>query len=134
MIRFLLDTNILSELIRNPRGILREKIGQCGERKAYTSIIVSAELQFGAARKRSARLSARIDIVLASFVVVPFAAPVDRVYGELRAELEKIGRPIGRNDLLIAAQAVHDGSVLVTDNVREFSRVPKLTVENWLRP
>ncbi len=59
--------------------------------------------------------------------------PADRIYGDLRADLTRRGQPIGRNDLWIAAHALLDESVLVTDNVREFSRVPKLEVENWLR-
>ena len=66
--------------------------------------------------------------------VAPFAEPADRIYADIRAELERRGTSIGANDLWIAAQALHNGSVLVTDNVREFGRVPDLTIENWLRP
>ena len=64
--------------------------------------------------------------------IVPFAEPADQVYAELRAHLERAGTPIGPHDLLIAAHALALDLTLVTDNLREFSRVPDLRVENWL--
>jgi tRNA(fMet)-specific endonuclease VapC len=66
--------------------------------------------------------------------ILPFEAPADAVYGRLRASLERVGRPIGGNDLLIAAQATALGYTIVTDNEREFSRIEGLACENWLRP
>ena len=65
--------------------------------------------------------------------VLPFEAPADATYGSLRTRLEQAGRPIGRNDLLIAAHAIATGHTLVTENVREFGRITELSVENWLR-
>lgn len=99
----------------------------------YTTVVVAAELRFGLAKGSSARTSERVERLLSEIRIVPFAEPADRIYAAIRAELERKGTPIGANDLWIAAQALHDGSVLVTDNVKEFGRVPKLKVENWLR-
>ena len=131
--RYLLDTNILSALVRSPRGVVAERIRDIGEADVYTSVIVAAELRYGAVRRGSARLSLHIETVLDAFEIVPWRAPHDRVYAELRFGLEQAGTPIGSNDLLIATQALADGSVLVTDNTREFARISALTIENWLR-
>jgi tRNA(fMet)-specific endonuclease VapC len=98
-----------------------------------TSIIVAAELRFGAAKLGSARLTERLEAVLAVLEIVPFEAPADAVYGRIRAQLEQAGTPIGGNDLLIAAHAITLGDTVVTDNEREFGRVEGLRVENWLR-
>ena len=130
---FLLDTNVISELVRHPKGRVSEHIRETGEGNICTSIIVAAELRFGAVRRGSARLSAQLDAVLGTIAVLAFETPADVVYGELRANLERIGRPIGANDLLIAAQTLALGHTLVTDNVAEFAQVPRLSLENWLR-
>ena len=98
-----------------------------------SSIIVAAELHYGSAKKGSPRLAAQLDAVLRVLEVVPFDAPADRTYGALRARLEQAGKLIGANDLLIAAQAIALGHVLVTDNEREFAWVDGLRYENWLR-
>jgi tRNA(fMet)-specific endonuclease VapC len=131
--RYLLDTNILSDLIRNPQGRIAKQIRRVGERQVCTSIIVAAELRYGAAKKRSPRLTAQLEAVLGALDVLPFEAPADTAYGSIRASLEEAGRPIGGNDLLIAAQAVALGCTIVTDNDREFARVDGLHRENWLR-
>jgi tRNA(fMet)-specific endonuclease VapC len=131
--RFLLDTNIVSDLVRNPRGRVTARIAEIGQENVCTSIIVAAELRYGAAKRGSARLSAQLEAVLGALDVLAFEPPADTEYGELRARLERIGQPIGANDLLIAAQALALGYGIVTDNEREFSRVETLTVENWLR-
>jgi tRNA(fMet)-specific endonuclease VapC len=136
MIRFLLDTNVLSALIKDASGLVGRRLDEVAANSdaVYTSVVVAAELRFGASRVRSLKLAERVERALAEIRVAPFAEPADRIYGDLRAHLERRGTPIGANDLFIAAQALHDGSVLVTDNDREFSRVPGLTVENWIRP
>src|SRR5712691_6741564 len=131
--RFLLDTNIVSDLVRNPRGRIADRIAEIGEERVCTSIIVAAELRFGAAKRDSARLSAQLDAVLSALDVLAFETPADAVYGEVRARLERTGKPIGANDLLIAAQALALRHTVVTDNEREFSRIEELSVENWLR-
>jgi len=130
---FLLDTNIVSDLVRHPKGRVAERIGGIGDQSICTSIIVAAELRYGAVKRASARLSAQLEAVLGTIAVLALETPVDTIYGELRARLERVGRPIGANDLLIAAQALALRHTLVTDNEREFSRVDGLSVENWLR-
>jgi tRNA(fMet)-specific endonuclease VapC len=129
---YLLDTNIISPMLRDPRGPVALRIAGLADRP-HTSIIVVAELRFGIDKARSARLEAQLDSVLAGIEVVPFTEPADRFYGRLRADLERSGQMIGPNDLLIAAQCLAGDFVLVTDNIREFSRVPSLKVENWIR-
>lgn len=131
--RYLLDTNIVSDLVRRPQGPVAERIRSVGETRVCTSIIVAAELRFGAEKKGSAPLTAQVDAVLGVLDVLPLEAPVDAVYGALRARLERRGQPIGGNDLLIAAQTLALGHTLVTDNKREFLRIAELPVENWLR-
>ena len=131
--RYLLDTNIVSDLVRNPQGRIAQHIRKIGEAQVCTSIIVAAELRYGAAKKQSARLTAQLQAVLGALEVLPLEAPVDASYGVLRTQLEKVGRPIGANDLLIAAQALALGCTLVTDNEKEFAQVKHLPQENWLR-
>jgi tRNA(fMet)-specific endonuclease VapC len=131
--RYVLDTNIIADLVRHPQGRVAGRIRKVGEAQVCTSIIVAAELRYGAAKKGSPRLSTRVDAVLDAFEVLPFEAPADVVYGRLRAWLEGAGQPIGGNDLLIAAQVVALGHTIVTNNEREFARIDGLPRENWLR-
>jgi tRNA(fMet)-specific endonuclease VapC len=131
--RYLLDTNVVSDLIRNPQGRVERHIREVGEAQVCTSIIVAAELRYGATIKVSPRLSAQLEAVLGALDVLPFEAPADTAYGLLRARLEQAGQPIGGNDLLIAAQAFALGFTIVTDNEREFARIDDLPRENWLR-
>ena len=130
---YLLDTNMVSDLVRTPQGRVAARVAAVGESSVCTSIIVAAELRYGSAKKGSARLTAQLEAVLGALAVLPLEAPADATYGRLRTALERAGRPIGGNDLLIAAQAVALGHTLVTDNEREFGRVPDLSCENWLR-
>ncbi len=131
--RYLLDTNIVSDLIRNPQGKCAAKIALVGEDNVGTSIVVGAELRYGAAKKRSPRLTRQLEEVLAALSVVSLEPPADIVYGRTRARLEAAGTPIGGNDLLIASHALALDLILVTDNEREFSYVQDLKIENWLR-
>ena len=133
MTRYLLDTNIVSDLVRNPQGKIAEHIRKVGEQSICTSIIVASELRYGAAKRQSSRLTAQLNAVLDPLEVVPFEAPADVAYGSLRARLERGGQPIGANDLLIAAHAISLGYSIVSDNDREFGRIPGLVCENWLR-
>ena len=130
--RYLLDTNILSSLIRNPQGPIFKQLNAHLPATACTSIVVAAELQFGLCKGVSERLRTQVEIVLAAIDVLPLEPPVDRHYGEIRAYLQKRGEPIGHNDLFIAAHACALGLTLITENVREFARVPNLQIENWL--
>jgi len=130
--RFLLDTNIVSDLVRNPQGRTSAKIAELGEDTVATSIIVAAELRYGAAKKGSQRLAAQLETILAALEIIPLEAPADATYGATRVALEAAGTPIGANDLLIAAQSLALDMVLVTNNEREFGRVRGLKIENWL--
>lgn len=129
---YLLDTNILSDVIRNPDGLVARRIEQVGPKELFTSIIVAAELRYGCTKKGSPKLLAKVEGILETIPVLPLDIPADAEYGGIRAELEAAGQPIGMNDLLIAAHANALGLTLVTDNTREFSRIRGLNVENWL--
>lgn len=128
----MLDTNIISDIIRNPFGPAARRIEEVGPRDICTSIVVAAELRYGCAKKGSARLLEKVEGVLGTIPVLPLDVPVDAGYGVIRAELEMVGQIIGLNDLLIAAHAQALNLTLVTDNTREFSRIRGLDVENWL--
>jgi len=130
--RYLLDTNIVSALVRDPHGAVTRRIARVGEDKVCTSIVVACELRFGAYKRGSARLSEQVTAVLDALAVLPLDIGVDQRYAEVRLALERAGTPIGANDTLIAAHAAFLGLTLVTDNVREFARVPGLAVKNWL--
>ncbi|WP_144157377.1 type II toxin-antitoxin system VapC family toxin [Paraburkholderia sp. BCC1885] len=129
---YLLDTNIISDLIRNPFGQVATRIEKIDPRAICTSIVVAAELRYGCAKKGSARLLAKVESLLAAIPVLPLEVPADTEYGGIRAELEIAGQPIGANDLLIGAHAYALRLTLVTDNTKEFSRIRGLTIENWL--
>jgi tRNA(fMet)-specific endonuclease VapC len=131
--RYLLDTNIVSNLVRNPRGRVADRIKTIGERNICTSIIVAAELRYGTTKKAWPRLSTQVEAVLGAMDILPFDSPADEIYGSIRTQLESAGTPIGGNDLLIAAQALALEHTLVTDNDKEFSRIEGLRVENWLK-
>jgi tRNA(fMet)-specific endonuclease VapC len=132
-VRYLLDTNIVSDLVRHPQGQAATRVAEYGEDNVCTSIVVAAELRYGATRRASRRLSTQLDAVLGRLDILPLEPPADREYGSLRAALEASGQVIGPNDMLIAAQAIALGCTLVTDNTREFNRVTRLRLANWLR-
>jgi len=130
---YLLDTNILSDLVRHPQGMVVAQITKAGEDRVCTSIIAAAELRYGAAKSNSEKLIDRIDLILSALEILPLEVPADHEYAALRHHLTRQGTPIGPNDLLIAAHALASDLTVVTANVREFSRVPGLKVENWLQ-
>lgn len=130
---YMLDTNIVSDLLRNPDGNAARRIADVSQDAICVSIITAGELRYGCARKGSAKLLAHVEAILESVQVLAFDVPADMEYGRIRAELETAGTPIGPNDLLIAAHAYAAGAILVTDNSGEFSRVTGLRVENWIR-
>lgn len=129
---YLLDTNILSQAVRQPGGQVAKRIKEIGDLSIYTSVIVAAEMRYGVALRGSPKLSRQVEAVLSEIRIEAFTPPMDSVYAEVRSALEKAGTPIGANDLWIAAQALHDEATLVTDNMREFGRVSGLKLENWL--
>lgn len=132
MTRYMLDTNIVSDLIRNPQGKVARRIAKLGEDKICISIIVAAELRYGCAKSGSKRLLKAVEDLLGEINVLPFEVPADTEYGGIRAKLEAAGKPIGGNDLLIAAHAYATGATIVTANTSEFKRIVGLNVENWL--
>jgi tRNA(fMet)-specific endonuclease VapC len=127
----MLDTNIISDLIRNPQGRAAKRIAKVGEENICTSVIVAAELRYGCAKSGSTRLLKAVEDLLAEIKVLPFDVPADAEYGGIRSELEAAGKPIGGNDLLIAAHALATGATIVTDNTGEFKRIRGLSVRNW---
>ena len=130
---YLLDTNILSDVIRNPDGAVARHIEKVGPKEIFTSLIVAAELRYGCAKKGSPKLLARVKGLLETIPVLPMDTPLDVEYGRIHSELEAAGQTIGMNDLLIASHASALGLTMVTDNTSEFSRIQGLSVENWLR-
>lgn len=127
----MLDTNIVSELVRRPHGEVAQRVAATESGAVAISVIVAGELRYGAQRRGSARLTNQLETVLSAMETVPLSPPTDAHYGSIRADLERMGRPIGHNDLWIAAHARALGATLVTRNVREFQRVPGLEVEDW---
>ena len=130
--KYLLDTNILSELIINPVGKIRAKIEEVGESRVSTSIIVASEIRYGCKKRKSARLTRQANAILGAIPILDLEKPVDEFYGEIRSNLEGKGTPIGPNDLFIAAQTQSLGLTLVTNNLKKFRRVKGLKAQNWL--
>jgi tRNA(fMet)-specific endonuclease VapC len=133
LIRYLLDTNILSHLVREPRGSVAAHMAAAGgSGVCATSIVVSGEMRFGVLKRGSLRLTASVEAVLGSIAVLGLDDGVDRRYGIIRHALERSGNVIGANDLWIAAHAISLGLTLVTDNFGEFGRIEGLDLENWV--
>jgi tRNA(fMet)-specific endonuclease VapC len=130
--RYLLDTNIVSDLINNGRASVVAGMLERHGASVCTSIVVACEVRYGVAKRGSKALSERAEAILAALSCCSFAKPVDQHYGEIRVTLERRGTPIGPNDLLIAAQCRALDLCLITANVGEFARVPGLRIENWL--
>ncbi len=130
--QYLLDTNILSDLVRHPQGKIFQHIASVGEDSICTSIVVACELKFGAAKAKSLRLTQQVDKILEILPTLPLKPPVEETYAKIRTSLEQTGTPIGPNDLLIAAHTLVLDLTLVSANTREFGRVSGLKLENWL--
>lgn len=131
MIRFLLDTNVVVALINSSASRLAERIRSHPPDALAISSIVAHELYFGsfASARRAFNLGA---IEALKFAILPFDAEDARRSGQIRAALRSAGTPIGSYDVLIAGQALARNLTLVTNNIREFRRVPGLAVEDWL--
>ncbi len=130
--RFMLDTNVVSAIVRDPRGKVFERLAEVGEENVFISIITHGEVWYGVKKNGSEELSRKVAAVTRRFYVAPLNLPADQRYADIRLALRQ-GKNIGPNDLWIAAHALALDAVLVTDNEREFSRVPGLKIENWLR-
>ncbi|MEY4344289.1 MAG: hypothetical protein RL032_121 [Pseudomonadota bacterium] len=133
---YLLDTNIISHMMREPAGRATQKFAAVAAmdltQGVVTSTVVLYELQFGLQRRPNLRLSAALDRILTGVEVLSLDIDVVPRYAQLRAVLEENGTPIGPNDTLIAAHALTLGATLVSADA-EFARVPGLQVENWLQ-
>lgn len=130
---YLLDTNIVSDLMRQPNGKIAQGIRAVSAAATFTSIIVVSEIRFGLANKPSRALEQQFTTILAKLTVLDFSPPADEFYAQLRRDLQAQGKLIGALDMLIAAQALAGDHTLVSANEREFSRIAGLRVENWLR-
>jgi tRNA(fMet)-specific endonuclease VapC len=129
--RYLLDTNVLSHLVRRPAD-LRKRLEAKESSQLVTSIIVACELRFGASRKYSRALTDRVDALLQTLPVVPLGPGVAEIYADVRHKLGQSGQLLGANDCLIAAHALEQDCILVTSSLREFRRVPNLKLESWV--
>jgi len=130
--RFMLDTNIVSAIVREPRGKVFERLIEVGEENAFISIITHGEIWYGVKKNGSEELSRKVSAVTRRLFVAPLNLPTDQRYADVRLALRQ-GNNIGPNDLWIAAHALALDVILVTNNEKEFSRVPGLKIENWLR-
>lgn len=126
-----LDTNICSYILRRRPASVVERFASLSGDQVWLSAIVAAELRFGAVKLGSPRFAATIEAWLAGFDVLPWPVEATRCYAEARNALERQGQRIGNMDLMIAAHALAEDSVVITNNAREFQRVPRLAVEEW---
>jgi tRNA(fMet)-specific endonuclease VapC len=131
-LRYLLDTNIVSNIARHPKGLAAQRLMIADARHVGVSIVVVCEIRFGLAKRPAPRLKQHLEQLLDDLALLHLEPPVEEHYADIRNTLERAGTPIGPNDLLIAAHARALELTLVTDNLSEFSRVPGLAVENWL--
>ena len=132
MLEYMLDTNICIYVIKNRPAALGERFDQLAEALCISTITLG-ELLYGA--EKSGRRSQNLQVVeqfAARLEVVPFSVKAAAHFGQIRAELARLGTPCGAYDMLIGAHARSAGLVLVTNNVREFQRIPGLRVDNWV--
>ncbi len=132
--KYLLDTNICIYAVKKHPREIAEKLAEVSSRNTVSiSAISVAEMEYGAAKSGNPKKNREALMkFLGPFDVAPFREEAAAFYGAVRAELEAAGKPIGGNDMLIASQALAGDFILVTNNVREFSRVSGLKVENWV--
>ena len=130
--RYMLDTNVISDMVRNPDGLAARRASSLDDDALCTSAIVASELRYGLRKSGAVALARRVEAVLGEMEILSYDAPVSFAYAQARSTLEKKGQPIGATDLFIAAHALSLDLTLVTANMREFSRVEGLKVENWL--
>ncbi|MGD9477111.1 type II toxin-antitoxin system VapC family toxin [Shinella sp. G-2] len=128
----MLDTNVISDMVRNPDGLAARRVSSLDDDALCTSAIVASELRYGLRKSGAVALARRVEAVLGEMEILSYDAPVSFAYAQARSTLEKKGQPIGATDLFIAAHALSLDLTLVTANMREFSRVEGLKVENWL--
>ena len=126
-----LDTNICSYVLRRHPQAMLDRFAALSPSQTWLSAIVAAELRFGAAKLGSTAFAAAVEQWLSGFELRPWPLDATHQYARIRAALQKAGQPIGGIDLMIAAHALSEDSVLITNNAREFQRVPSLAIEIW---
>jgi tRNA(fMet)-specific endonuclease VapC len=130
---YMLDTNVVSHALRDPQGPVAMRIRQIAGDDISVSIIVAAELRFGAKKRESKSIADLVEGFLSRTTVLPLKIDADHHYANIRVALEKAGTPISANDMFIAAHALALDATLITANEREFSRIDGLKIENWVR-
>jgi tRNA(fMet)-specific endonuclease VapC len=131
---YMLDTDVSSYLMKGLLPSAVERIKTLHANDICISVITQGELIFSAATAANSRTKPMVERFLQYMQVMDLTAPICMAYGSIRADLKSQGKLIGANDLWIAAHARHLGLTLVTNNVREFSRVNGLKIENWAEP
>lgn len=129
---YMLDTNICIYVINSRPAAVLARFRQERFGDVVISSVTAAELAFGVAKSGSARNRQALEMFLSALEILPFDESAIWHYGDLRAELEQRGQPIGTLDTMIASHALATNTILVTNNLREFQRVPKLRLENWV--
>lgn len=129
---YLLDTNIISDIARNPNGKAAARFAELAAEDLCTSIVVSAEVRFGLEKGAGEGLRKAMMAVLDSLYILDLEAPVDTIYAETRAAMSRVGKAITPNDMFIAAHALAIDATVVTAD-QGFRLVPGLKVENWLQ-
>jgi tRNA(fMet)-specific endonuclease VapC len=132
MLSYMLDTNICIHVIKNYPPKLQQRFNRLAEQLCISSIALG-ELHYGA--EKSARRLENLEAIeqfTARLDVLPFSAGAASHYGQIRAELERVGQPCGTHDMMIGGHARSEGLIVVTNNLREFERMPGVTSENWL--
>src|SRR5947209_3725401 len=133
MLRYMLDTNICIYIIKNRPAELRDRFNSLADQLCI-SVVTLAELIHGA--EKSARPHQNLSVIeqfCARLDVLAFGERAAVHYGQLRAELERAGQPVGIHDMMIGGHARSEGLIIVTNNEREFERMPGLRAENWLQ-
>ncbi len=130
---YLLDTNMISEIAKNPTGEAARRFSELPSDDLCTSVVVSAEVLFGFENGAGEKTRRAMTGVLNALHVLNLEPPADKIYAETRAAMSKMGKAVTPNDMFIAAHALAIGAIVVTDD-QAFHYVPGLKVENWLQP
>jgi tRNA(fMet)-specific endonuclease VapC len=132
-VRFLLDTNIASFIVRRASPTLERHLQRTSASQVALSVVTEMELRYGLARRPGLRVAPMVEALLEGITILPFGSEAARRYATLRVALEGKGQPIGTPDAMIAAHALSLDLTLVSNNLREFRRVPGLRCQDWTR-
>jgi tRNA(fMet)-specific endonuclease VapC len=130
--KYLLDTNICIYIVKQKPSVVVERLQKVKVNEIGISVITLAELEYGVSKSNfPERNKLALIQFLTPFEILPFSETAAAIYGRIRSDLEKKGQIIGPYDLLIGAQALSEKLTLVTNNEREFQRIPGIAIENW---